>query len=331
MNSNNKTYLARSIATADDKAQYDTQAKKIISDKTILSWIAKYAIWELKDYSIPEIASCIEGEPEVATVPVYPGEMPAAIKGLSTEDKVPNEGQITYDIRFYLITPEGERIKIIVNVEIQKDFYPGYDLVTRALFYCARMLSAQLDTEFAADNYDEIKKVYSIWLCLNSPDYLADTITKYSIKQEELVGEFKGKARYDLMSAVMVCLNGKSYEKKKTPLHGLLGTIFSEELKPEEKTEILNRDYEIKTAVEMKEGMGKMCNLSDAIEERGEEKKLIELVCKKIVKGKNFMVIAEELEEDESLIQKIYEAAVKAAPDYDKGKIYKLLHEDTSY
>lgn len=342
-----KTYLARSIRVADEKAQYDAQAKKIISDKMILAWIAKYAVEELKEYSIPVIISCIEGEPEVATVPVYPGEVrtggeftkPGAITGLSTEDKVPNEGEVTYDIRFYVITPKKEILKIIINVEIQKDFYPGYDLVTRAIFYCARMLSAQLDTEFTADNYNEIKKVYSIWLCLDAPDYLADTITQYSIKQQSIVGEFKGKARYDLLSAVMVCLNEKSYLKKKTPLHGLLGTIFSEELRPEEKTERLHQDYEIETDIEVKEGMSKMCNLSDAIEERGikkgleqglvqgQERKLIELICRKVQKGKDLPTIADELEEEESVIQKIYEAALKAAPEYDREEVYGILHE----
>lgn len=121
LNNKKKTYLARSIEIADEKVQYDAYAKKIISDKTILSWIAKYAISELKGYSISEIRSCIEGEPEVATVPVYPGDVNTrigkqgvaveeyeteAIIGLPTEDKVPNEGTVTYDVRFHLIIPQ---------------------------------------------------------------------------------------------------------------------------------------------------------------------------------------------------------------------------------
>lgn len=116
--------------------------------------------------------------------------------------------------------------------------------------------------------------------------------------------------------------------KKKSRLHGLLGTIFSEELKPEEKALILDREYDIKTEVEVKEGMGKMCNLSDAIEERGMEKKLIEQICRKIKKGKNLSVIAEELEEEESTIANIYETALSAAPDYEWEKVYASLHRE---
>ena len=119
------------------------------------------------DYAIDEIQECIEGTPEIATVNVAPGHQPAAISGLPNEDKVPGEGMITYDIRFFAITRDKERVKLILNVEAQQRFQPGYDLVTRAIFYCARMLSSQLDTEFTPRNYDDIKKVYSIFICMD--------------------------------------------------------------------------------------------------------------------------------------------------------------------
>ena len=86
-------------------------------------------------------------------------------------------------------------------------------------------------------------------------------------------------------------------------------------MNPQEKEDILNKEYEIETTKIVKEGMSKMCNLSDAIEERGikkgfaqgitqglglgEQKKLIELVCRKMQRNKDVMTIAEELEEEE--------------------------------
>lgn len=176
-----KTYLANSIEIASMKAQHDAQAKKIVADRGVLSWIIKYTVEELKDYTLEEIAALIEGI-EVASMPVYPGMVKTeAIVGMPTEDAVPNEGKVTYDVRFYVLLPKGERLKLILNIEIQKDYYPGYDLVTRAVYYCARMISAQLKTEFDSDNYDDIKKVYSIWLCLNSPKKEANTIIEYHL------------------------------------------------------------------------------------------------------------------------------------------------------
>lgn len=79
-----------------------------------------------------------------------------------------------------------------------------------------------------------------------------------------------------------------------------------------------------------------MCNLSDAIEERGiqqgiqqgEEQKLNELICRKVRKGKSLEAIAEELEEEVSAISPIYDAVLESTPDYDGGKVYALLHNN---
>ena len=98
-----------------------------------------------------------------------------AITGSDTSDKVIGEGEVTYDVRFYAVTPDEKCIKLLLNVEAQKDYHPGYDLVTRGIFYTARMISSQLDTEFTADDYDGIKKVYSI-------------------QPEKIYGDFQGKA-----------------------------------------------------------------------------------------------------------------------------------------
>ena len=108
-----KTYLANAIDIADMKAEYDGEAKKLVSDRTILAWIVKYTVRELRDNTIEEIKAAIEGEPEIAMVPVYPGRRkPDAIVGLPTENKVPNEGTVTFDIRFHVLVPGGEQIKI---------------------------------------------------------------------------------------------------------------------------------------------------------------------------------------------------------------------------
>lgn len=329
-----KTYLAETIETVGKKAQYDVEAKRLIADKGVLSWIVKYTVEELGDYPLKEIAEFLEGI-EIASIPVYPGMVKTeAIVGMPTEDAVPNEGKVTYDVRLYVLVPEKERIKLIINVEIQKDFYPGYDLVPRGIFYGARMISAQLKTEFEDSNYDDIKKVYSIWICLNAPNREANTIVEYRMEPRVIHGSLEAGHRYDLISVVMVGLNEESWQIKETPLHGFLGTIFSEKLEPEEKFENLKSDYGVEMTRELKEGVKRMCNLSDAIEERGiqqgirqgEEQKLIELICRKVRKGKSLEVIAEELEEEASDISPIYDVVLQTVPDYDCAQVYALLH-----
>ena len=58
----------------------------------------------------------------------------------------------------------------------------------------------------------------------------------------------------------------------------------------------------------------------------GKTEKLIELVCKKLSKGKSPQTIAEELEEDPNVIEEICRAAEPFAPDYDVEAIYDAMH-----
>ena len=277
------TQISDAIDVAEEKVRLDAQIKKILANKKILSWIVKYTMKEFAEMDFNMIESCIEGEPEVSKVPVYPGKTNMeSITGLSTEDKVPNEGEAIYDIRFYIILPGKGRepIKIIINLETQNDYYPGYDLVTRAVFYCARMLSAQLGTEFSTNvndpkKYDNIKKVYSIWICFNTPRYAANTITEYCMTQKAHYGSFKGKARYDLLSVVMICLaNSKKNEtcEEQNKLIQMLTTLFATEMDKDEKKKKLQEQY----GIPMDDGFGTevddMGNVSEYFISRGLEK-----------------------------------------------------------
>ena len=169
-----QTPLANDIDASDGKAKYDTQIKKVLSNKIILSWIMKYTIKEFENMDISDIVKCIDGDIDIAIIPVEPGLTNLdVITGEATENAIPNEGKVTFDIRFHVVLPDGKRTKMIINIEAQKDSPPGYDLVPRGIFYCARLLSSQLHQEFTNTpgdklKYDGIKKVYSIWICMDS-------------------------------------------------------------------------------------------------------------------------------------------------------------------
>ena len=57
----------------------------------------------------------------------------------------------------------------------------------------------------------------------------------------------------------------------------------------------------------------------------GEQRKLIQIICRKLQKGKNAEQIAEELEEAPNLVANICHVAALFAPDYDYDKIMKAL------
>ena len=215
----------------------------------------------------------IEGTPQIGEVAVAPDESnkTSVIHGTGNEDASLTEGTITYDIRFYAIAPvSGELIRLIINIEAQNDFYPGYPLIKRGIYYCSRMISSQYGTEFTSSHYEKIKKVYSIWICMNPPKNRENSITRYYIKEENLAGSVKErKADYDLMAAVMICL-GK--EDSSTSVLKLLNILLSTETDSGDKCRRLEEDFNIAMTQALESEVSLMCNLSKGVEEKGIEK-----------------------------------------------------------
>jgi len=271
-----KTNIAKVVEEVDKKARYDAAVKKVLSDPQILAWILKYTVKEFNEYTIPEIMACIEGEPDVATHSVYPEYYTMSVEGIPTESAELAAPKVTYDIRFNVRVPGQGSVGMIINVEAQNKFYETYDLVTRGVFYCARMLSTQVRNEESAEEYNHLQKVYSIWICMQVPQNSEYTITGYHMKKEDRYGHMESTAnqRYDLMELVMVCLGRPETAEKGTELHQLLNTVLSEELTPQEKQKIMKEEYDIVTTVELEGGLAKMCNLSEYIEEKAMAKGL---------------------------------------------------------
>ena len=272
---NTDTTIAKNIRVADEKASYDAACKRLLSEKIILAWIMKNCLEEYRDCDVEEIAEkYIEGTPQVGEVAVAADETNrvSMIQGAGNEDTSLTEGTVTYDIRFFAIAPvSGELIRLIINIEAQNDFYPGYPLIKRGIYYCSRMISAQYGTEFTNSHYENIKKVYSIWICMNPPKSRENSITRYYIAEENLVGSVKErKADYDLMAAVMICL-GKERDSG-TDLLKLLNVLLSTETGSQDKCQILEEDFHIRMTQTLESEVSLMCNLSKGVEEKGIEK-----------------------------------------------------------
>ena len=280
------TLLAEHIDTAHTKAQLDEACKKLLAHKIILAWIMQQTLIEFKDYDILEIAEkYIEGIPVISKCPVradtgsrydtVSNTDSGCIHGESNEDSIIEEGTVTFDIRFRAIVPlNGEYITLLINVEAQNDFYPGYPLVKRSIYYCCRMISGQYGTEFQNSHYEKIKKVYSIWICINPPKKRANTITKYEISEKNLLGEANEPAEnYDLMTAIMIGLKKNvSEQDTEKNIVDLLSTLLSTDISASEKKKIIERDYNIPMQVDVIKEADDMCNYSDYVEQRGIEK-----------------------------------------------------------
>lgn len=273
--------LSKTISTTGQKAAYDKACKKLLSEKIVLAWIMKSCLPEYRDCTVQEIAEkYIEGEPQISEIAVHQDEQletAPMIKGLNTEDNSICEETITYDVRFRAVAPvSGELIQLIINIEAQKDFYPGYPLIKRSIYYCSRMISSQYGTEFTNSHYEKIKKVYSIFICIDSPQYIKNTINYYSLQEQNIVGNVQEKKEnYDLITAIIICLGDKKHEADSKILK-LLEVLLSSERSADEKKQILQQDYNIPMTKKLEGEVAEMCNLSEGIEQRGIQKGRVE-------------------------------------------------------
>lgn len=267
-----ETTLAQEIRAKEGKEKYDAACKRLLSQKSILAWILKSCVEEYRDCSITDIAEkYIEGTPQISVVPVNPDETNAApvIRGIRTEDATLTEGTVVYDIRFVAYVPEGgEPIQLIINVEAQSST-TGYPLIMRAIFYCCRMISAQYGTEFTKSHYEKIKKVYSIWVSVSPHKAERNTITRYRITEENMVGQVKELVRhYDLLTVILIGL-GDPDDEECTDILRLLSVLLSNKIDEQKTKQIMQDEFGIPITEEMGRAVTEMCNLSQGIENRG--------------------------------------------------------------
>lgn len=271
---NGDSTLAQGISAADDSARYDEACKRLLSEKSILARIMKACLAEYAGCDVDEIAEkYIEGQPQVSSVAVMPDMDGTMIHGMDTVDKTMYEGTIAYDICFRAIIPgSGERVTLIIIVEAQNEYYPGYPLMKRAVYYTCRAISSQYGREFTNSHYEKLKKVYSIWICTDPPKSRENTITRYCLTEENLVGHaVEPVENYDLVSIIMLCLGrpeGENYDG----ILRMLEVLLLNKADESEKRKILQNDYNIQMTQSLERKVSEMCNLSKGVLERGVEK-----------------------------------------------------------
>ena len=253
---------------------YDKAAKLFLSKKKMLAWILKRIVPEFADVSRQDIEEkYIEGEPRVGSTPVNEDKTNiggSIIRGDRTENSSVTEGWVNFDILFHARAPKnGALITLIINIEAQKNPDPGYALMKRAIYYASRLISSQKEREFTGSNYDGIAKVYTIWLCMASPEGDEGAINSYMLNEKHLYGDYQEeKPLYDLINVTMLYI-GK--QKTHDKLIELLRLVFLADLNAETKKQALESEYEMNLTDDMREELDGMCNLSEEIYERGME------------------------------------------------------------
>ncbi len=302
------TEIKNAVSAADQDAQYDDKAKRLLGNKIILAHILVKTVDEFRGMNPKEVVFYIEGEPLIGVVPVEPGltnagkeENGQRIVGMNTENAEINEGLVRFDFIFYVRMKDGIS-QVIVNLEAQKDEPTSYHILNRAVFYVSRLVSSQKERDFVKTNYNDIKRVFSIWVCMNMDENSMDYV---HLTDDKLLGSYPWKGGLDLLNIVLIGIANELPEHDdKYELHRLLSTLLSMELSIDEKLGIMEKEYSIAVDDRIREDVSAMCNLSQGIRDNT----LAEVIMTMHEKGYTSVQIAEivkkTIEEVEAVIKK---------------------------
>ena len=175
-----------------------------------------------------------------------------------------------------------------------------YKILNRAIFYASRLISSQKERDFVGPDYDDIKRVFSIWICMNMD---VNSMSFIHLMKEDHLEAHNWGGNLDLLNIILIGItNDLPAHEEKYELHRLLAALFSTQLVEQEKLEIIGEEYKIPLTEKERRDVKLMCNLSEGIEEKAE------FILNMHREGFSFEQIARvarmEAEEIETLIKK---------------------------
>ena len=251
------------------KDAYNKQCKKILSYKVILSKIMKECIPEYSEYDVNTIINCIET-----------GNASDKIVGITNDID-----DIKYDVFYSASIPNSkDSIGALINIEAQKTSKLKYKIHNRALVYAGYELVYQYGRVFKNQDYDQLRKVVSIWICFDAPTKQEEnSVTCLSVFKDVKVGyNIIAPKEYDKLLIVIIYLGEESSQNE---FLKFLEVLFTNQLTLDEKKTILENDYQVKVNENMQKEMNAMCNLADRIEEKALEKGIKQGIEKGIEQG----------------------------------------------
>jgi hypothetical protein len=241
-----------------------------LSFKRFLAYILKESTVEFAKYQIDEIADeFIEGEPKISEIAVHSDDKAKRknndekIDGINSESTAIDERTLRYDIIFYVKLPKTNEVsKFTINIEVQNTFYEEYPLPKRMVYYVSRLLSEQHTKDQKDEDYSGLHKVFSIWICTDVKGSKENSITRFALMPENIVGKarFK-KENYDLLEIIVIGLGNNKESKDYNGLIKFLDVLLSKTIKSEEKKKIIENEYGIEMTKTVERVVNDMCSL----------------------------------------------------------------------
>ena len=151
-----------------DAVKRDTEFKTLFKYKSVAAMLLKYAVPDFEKYTLQEIAdSILDIRPRN---PASDAERYHSEIDLLNEESGDSGGKLirmdlVFAMQFKLKLPDSGQIvyvNVTIDFEMQKHKPTEYKIVRRGIYYGASLLR---DTLTSAEKYENIHKVYSVWLC----------------------------------------------------------------------------------------------------------------------------------------------------------------------
>ena len=105
-----------------------------------------------------------------------------------------------------------------------------------------------------------------------------NTMSHIHLVKDDMLGEYNWKGNINLINIILIGItNELPAIDKKYELHRLISTLLSNQLKPNEKFEIIEKEYGIPLTEDLRKDVNVMCNLSQGIVDDTEMKIVINM------------------------------------------------------
>ena len=123
----------------------------------------------------------------------------------------------------------------------------------------SRLVSSQKERDFVKTNYNDIRRIFSIWACMGMDENSLDYV---HLTDDKLLGSYSWKGRLDLLNIVLIGISNELPEHVgKYELHRLLSTLLSMELAVDEKLSIMENEYNIPVDDRIRKNVNAMCKV----------------------------------------------------------------------
>ena len=175
----------------------DEEFKAMVCDPNILSMILRCYVDEFAGMDVESIKACLDLDKGGSVVRSRNTERPTGM------------APIHMDTVFEVRAPDGGSMDLIINLEGQNRRNPGYPIENRMQYYLSELIFSQKGIYFENENYQDMRKAYSIWFMMNPKEEYRNTVLCYT-----LTGRYSGRSsdspvpQMALMNIIVINLGG---------------------------------------------------------------------------------------------------------------------------